>query len=254
MPPHSLVIDIKDTLCFFDEIPDWSKGHATAIVGVLGEDLSAAALKHCLEQNGAQHVQIRPGPVKNPGRKGPWLDRWVAADLPGDRKVLFQTEIKSWSAHAIGGKILRLDATNDDIANLQRKTWEEQWDSSKQTLKHQYVAKVLVRMSPPSDMKDWDPFPMIIYWTVVDPRVSSSAEKIGEGNHLFRIKKVTYEFPFRQPESWDCSHKFEELWVFSVSSYLRFLLGKGCREIKLPMPDAVGRLRSLGRLAKTVGD
>ena len=71
MPQTKLVINIEETLRFFNEIPDWSKGHATAIVAVLGENLAAATLKHCLERNGAKHVQIRPETVKTPGRGDP---------------------------------------------------------------------------------------------------------------------------------------------------------------------------------------
>ena len=252
MPQDSLVINIEDTLRFFDEIPDWSKGHVTAIVAVLGEDLSAAALQHCLEQNGAQHVQIRPESVKNPGRRGPWLDRWVEADLPCGGNVLFQTEIKSSSATAIGGKKLPLDASERDISDLQKWAWRGQWDSERQTLKHGGIAKVLVKMSPPDeDAKKRTLLPMLIFWQVVDPTVSADAEPIGEGSHLFRIKTLSYDFPFHPPASWDCSKKFQELWVFSVSSYLRFLLRGGCREVEFAMPDAVGRIRALDRLAKT---
>ncbi len=248
---NPVVINIEETLRFFDEIPDWSEKHATAIVAVLGEDLAAATLKHCLERNGAKHVQIRPETVKTPGRRGPWLDRWIEADLPDGRNVLFQTEVKSWSAHAIGGKVLKLDAPDTEIDNLKRQTWNGQWHSDKQTLKHSYTAKVLVRMTPPTDTENRTLLPMLIYWLVVDQRCTADAEVCAEDDHLFKIRKVAYDFPFRPPDSWDCSKPFEELWVFSVSSYLRFLRRKGCHELELPMPDAVGRLRALARLTKS---
>ena len=48
-----LLINIQETLRFFDEKPAWASGNATAIVAMLGEDFSAASLQHCLESNGA---------------------------------------------------------------------------------------------------------------------------------------------------------------------------------------------------------
>lgn len=108
MPQNQLMsINIKQTLEFFDEKPEWSHKHATAIVGVLGEDLAAAAFQHCLERNGGRNISIVDETVGTGGRKGPRLDRWIRADLPDNRRVLFQTEIKNWSAHAIGGKTLK---------------------------------------------------------------------------------------------------------------------------------------------------
>lgn len=253
MPSYSLTIDVKETLRFFDEAPDWSKGHATAIIGVLGEDLAAAALKHCLEKHGAQNVRIRPEPVKNPGLKGPWLDRWIEADLPCGTKVLFQTEIKSWSAQAKGGRKLPVSACVEEVKGLQRRTWDREWDSGKKTLKNHYVAKVLVRMSPPSGTKHVTQLPMIIFWQVVDPTISSDdAKSVDGGSHLFRIRNVTYQFPFDPPDSWNLSSQFGELWVFSVSGYLRFLLKCGCRELELPMPDAAARIQALGRLTQAI--
>ena len=83
-------------------------------MGMTGEDLSAAALEHCLEAGGASNVNLRTEIVGSGRRSGPRLDRWTEAALPGDRMVLFQTEIKSWSAHAFGGETLPLDAPSTE--------------------------------------------------------------------------------------------------------------------------------------------
>ena len=114
MAVNLLNVNVRETLAFFDEKPCWSERQATAIVGVLGEDLSAAVLQHCLEANEASNVYVRNETVGTGGRSGPRLDRWIEADLPGGKKVLFQTEIKSWSAHAIGGEVLRLSAPAEE--------------------------------------------------------------------------------------------------------------------------------------------
>ena len=102
MPGTStLRVNVRETLRFFDEKPPWSAQQATAVVAVLGEDLAAAALQHCLEANDASKVTIRTETVGTGGLKGPRLDRWIEADLSSGQRLLFQTEIKNWSAHAI---------------------------------------------------------------------------------------------------------------------------------------------------------
>ena len=246
----TLSVDVNETLRFFDEKPGWSVKHATAVVAVLGEDLAAAALKHCLERNKARNIKIRPEPVATGKKKGPWLDRWIEADLHYKPNVLFQTEIKSWSAHATDGKVLRLDACPEQVAELKRQTWNGQWNSRRRTLRHSATAKVLVRMKPPQCAEHRRLLPMLIYWKVVDPRLTSDIKVNAIGDYLFRIPNVTYDFPFPVPESWDCSQRFRELWVVSVSSYLRDLRANGTPDLKLAMPAAADRIQALNRLVK----
>ena len=136
LPSASMVrVDVQQVLRFFDEKPPCSRGHATAIVSVLGEDLAAASLRHCLLANGASGVNIRIETVGTGNRSGPRLDRWIEADLKGGRRILFQTEVKSWSAHAIGGKTLAINASAEETRDYRDAYWKGQWDSRRRTFK-----------------------------------------------------------------------------------------------------------------------
>ena len=96
MPTESsLKINVNKILSFFDEKPDWADRHSAGVVGMIFEDLAAATLEHCLHRNRVEHVAIRTESVTTGQKKGPRLDRWIAADLACGQKVLFQTEIKA---------------------------------------------------------------------------------------------------------------------------------------------------------------
>ena len=73
---------------FLDEKLPESVGHATSVVGVLGEDLGAATFKHCVETNGFGQVKVHDGPVKGVDLKGPWLDPHARGDMPANHELL----------------------------------------------------------------------------------------------------------------------------------------------------------------------
>ena len=248
MPVNLLKLHVRETLEFFDEKPSWSVKQATAIVGVLGEDLSAAVLRHCLlKANGVSGVHVRSEPVGPGGIKGPHLDRWIEADLADEGPVLFQTEIKSWSAHAIGGKILSLNAPCEEVQEYKRRHWENLWDAERKTLGRADVAKVLVHMKPPPGTEGRKILPLLIFWTAMNPGDKPDVTERVAGGHLFSISKPTCDFQFPVPPTWPDQRGFPELWVFSVSSYLRSIKDE---VMKLDMPNAAGRLRSLNRLVR----
>ena len=178
-------------------------------------------------------------------RQGPRLDRWIEADLKDGRRVLFQTEIKSWSAWAIGGKTLPINAPAKVLSNYKDTYWKGQWDSRRRTFKSPNVAKVLVPMKPPFDQDDREILPLIIYWAPAGPRRSGFKQNQSQGGHLFSISEPTCEFKFDVPRSWPEERGFEELWVFSVSSYLRSLR---TASVDLPMPNVAARFAILAHM------
>ncbi len=227
----TVTIDVREILRFFDEKPDWSIKQATSIVGVVGEDLNAACFQHYLRSIGAS-ANLMPHPVTTGKRKGPQLDRWIVVDWPEGHKTVFQTEIKNWSAHAIGGETLPIEATPERVADYKRRRWEMRWDSQQQTLKTALTAKVLVPMKLLGDLEEHaeDVRPLLIFWEALGP-----SDQVN--NHLFRVPSPGSDF--------------SELWVFSVSSYLRSI---SHTNIELEMMNASHRLQIIGRLfPKTLG-
>ena len=243
-------IGVKDLLCFFDEKPDGSEGHAT---GIVGEDLNTACFQHYLKSRGAR-VSVLKAPKSNkPHRvnrgngKGPWLDRWIEVDWPCGAKTVFQTEIKNWSAHAIGGKKLSVSASSEEITKYKQTRWEGHWVVQRHASREAITAKVLVRMKPPNGVDEEIIRPLLIFWEALGPQDQADS-------HLFRINAPTCDFPFELPGKWPDPHEspdlwmFSELWVFSVSSYLRSIQNTS---IELDMPNAAARLQILNRLFPT---
>ena len=234
-----VTVDVTETLRFFDEIPEWAVKQATAIVGLIGEDLNTACLQHYLESQGAA-VTVYPDSVTTGKSKGPRLDRWIGVDGAFGENVLFQTEIKNWSAHAISGRKLRIDAPSHEIREYKRRRWEGRWDARCRTLNRHSTAKVLISMNlpPHMNMKERTVKPLLVFWEPIGPYDS----------HLFKMD-VSYDFPFPRPSNWPADGAFTEfpsLWVFSVSSYLRSLPSES--KISLKMPTVIDRYDILGRL------
>ena len=230
-----LTASVEGLLRFFDEKPEWSEGHATGEVGVVGEDLSTACIMHYLKSRGAggavvmRHSSNQPYPVSTGRQKGPRLDRWIQVDWGNGSITVFQTEIKNWSAHSLSGKILSIGATPEEVALHKQERWDLRWDGSK--LRPAHAAKVLVRMKPPSGIDPKRVRPLLIFWEPIGPRSQSD-------DHLFHIAL---------PRAADGSDDFPELSVFSVSSYLRSFQGTQTH-IELHMPNTACRLSILSKL------
>ena len=186
-----VTINVKEILSFFDEKPVWSINHASGVAGVVGEDLNVSCFRRYIESNGAK-VTVRTDPVTTGRRKGPRLDRWIVVDWPDGRRTVFQTEIKNWSAHAIGVRTLPVPAKPEQLAAYKQRRWERQWDSQLQSLRHDYVAKVLVPMKPPPDLEGEDILPLLIFWEALGPRDQPDS-------HLFKMEGPTGDFPATWP-------------------------------------------------------
>ena len=240
-----LTLNVKDVLSFFDHISSTSNGHVSAVVGVVGEDLGISLLQRCLrDQRGIiSRVITKSGmpttPTNGTGR-GHRLDRWLLADASGDQKrTLYQVEVKNWSATAIGGKELRVDADESVVRSFRKERWLSHWDADQGCFRYEIVGKVLSRMKLPTQMDDEirqltlisPPFqqtevePLVCFWWATHHN--------GEDESLFR-------FPLADPVN-----GFTGFWVFSMSNYLRSLKQP---EITLEMPSAARRIDWLNKL------
>ena len=232
-----VTVRVEDLLRFFDEKPDWSLKRATSVVGIVGEDLNAASFQHYVESKGGSACVLRefdstrPLRVTTGKRKGYWLDRWVRVKWPDESGSgsVFQTEIKSWSSHAIQGRTLCVSATAEQLREYKVARWKQHWDEDRRCLRGTNTAKVLFRMQEPKEhgVHKSKVRPLLIFWEALAP-----AEEVDQ--HLFRVNVAS-----------DAPGYFKELWVFSVSSYLRSV-----REstLDLDMPEAASRLGVLDRL------
>ncbi len=233
-PAHSLVtVQVEDLLRFFDEKPDWSFKRATSVVGIAGEELNAASFQHYVKSQGGdacvlrEHNSTMPIPVTTGKMKGYRLDRWIEVVWPDNSVTVFQAEIKNWSAHAIGGRIIPVAATVEQLKESKVALWKRHWDTDGCCLRGGGTSKVLTRMKTPDGVDTCAVRPLLIFWEALAPE-----EDVDK--HLFTVKVAE-----------NAPGDFKELWVFSVSSYLRSVQAS---TLELDMPEAASRLGVLRRL------
>ena len=250
-----LKLNVRETLAFFDDPPQSAMGHATAVAGVLGEDLAASLFSHCIKTNKLGEAKVMQGEkVVRGGRKGPWLDRWIEVEWSTGGTTLFQTEIKNTSAHGTHGKPLALNASKAEIRKRRLERWGEIWDPVKRGLKWMGAAKVLVPMRPPEGRDANDVLPLLLLWNVVGPDRGARCVYLGKGGHLFKVENPRLLFEFEGSPGAQEARDFPWLFVFSMSRYLRSLLPEGYVELELAMPAAAERIETLVRLVgKTNG-
>ena len=235
-------------MAFFDVRSAASTGHVSPVVAVIGEDLGVALLQHYLrERCGVSSMVVYtngvPKTPTNGTGSGSRLDRWLLTQRSETRgRVLYQVEIKNWSATAIGGREVPLDAKEEFLREVRQERWLQQWDSEQECFRYSTVGKVLDRMLIPTLMDDElgkpisiDPpvrqeevEPMLCFWYVVHDR--------GENESLF-----SHPLP-------SAVNGFTQFSVFSMSNYLRSLKTS---EVELEMPSATRRIDWLSRLLKS---
>ena len=241
-----LALHVRETLKFFDDPPKSAMGHATAVVGVLGEDMAAGLFSHCVEANGGKAEVMQSVKVVRGGRKGPWLDRWIRVKWEKVEATLLQTEIKNGSSHGTHGKKLALGASKDEVRQRQLDRWGEIWDQCKWGLTWEQAAKVLVPMRRPKGCEDEKVLPLLILWDVVWPGSGGSYRDVVPGGHLFKVKSPKLLCNFEGSDKAEPPREFPWLLVFSMSSYLRSLPPE--EPVKLAMPATAERIEALLQL------
>ncbi len=216
-------IDINTLLTFFDEVPTESVEHATAICQVAGEDLGFGLLTHYFKSKGKQ-VRLVSRKCNHGTNAGHRLDGWLRVD--DAKSILYQVEVKNWSAHATDGKCLLVKARKADVSKHKIEAWEGEWSKSKGKFTKPQVQKVLERMKPPQDAPYDSIEPLVCYWNAMHPKGKLSP---------------FFQQPLRGKD-------FSVVNVFSMSSYLRILNKEGKRRLKLEMPDTVRRVDWLHRM------
>src|ERR1700749_945153 len=72
---------------------------------------------------------------RDPKRAKCYLDRWLLVERADRNNILFQVEVKNWSANSLGGKGLRRDASAGKTKSYRIKNFERLWDEEQRQLK-----------------------------------------------------------------------------------------------------------------------
>jgi len=217
---NMIQIDVVRTLEFYDEKIPSSQHHATSINAIAGEDMGAGLFLHYLKQKNIT-ATILPIICTQGTRSGVRLDRWILA-INNGKKIYYQTEIKNWSAHAFGGKQLKINATQKEISDHKIERWKHFWDGK--TFRDLKARKVLTPMKLPENNCSVEP--LICFWDAMHPS--------GKREPLFFV-------PLQ-------NQHFSRVWVFSMSAHLRNLLSSGIKQISLEMPDTEARIEWLNTI------
>jgi hypothetical protein len=220
-------INLVNLINFFDEITPHNKGHTNAIVSVLGEELGANLfLKYKDWYGGNSQTQILNEPCVPGTKEGNRLDCWIF-EKKDDAEILYQTEIKNWSAHSVDGKIYPIN--ENQITDYRRNRWERIYDNESKRFRTDNLNKVLLPMkSPRENVKEIKP--LLIVWDSMHPD--------GLNEPFF---KCPVESDF-----------FQEVYVFSMSTFIRIQIARGIKEIDLDLKKTLIRMQWLNKIYEII--
>jgi len=256
-----LTVDVRSLIEFFDVNTD-ARQDASSIKAILGEELAVACMMRYFQSKGQRAELLterlapsRRLPCTTGGRKGFQLDGWFVVEKDRVRDC-YQTEIKSWSFHGIGGRDQRLlieGEENSKTLAQKRYIFSRYYDARSQSLIHSGTKKVLLQMRQPQAPKKMpqypteSPKPLLCLWAPVC-RADSDRSEI-----FFRVPIASFE-PLKKENGAICAPGgFTEVNVFSVSNYLRAALNTsassgGPQTISLPLPRIAERIRLLSAI------
>jgi len=219
-------LNCRELVRFFDEDGE-ARVHSNAIKTLSGEELAFALMIDYFRRSNAEAEKL-PGSCTTGERKGPRLDGWLKV-VEKSQTALYQVEVKCWSFHGFNsGKPFPLQLDQDEKKKLRISKWNRYWDTdAKSIYAKSLLAKVLVPMkfrgTPEADIR-----PMACIWDAVHPQ--------GDDSPFFSV-------PLAEKE------KFEKLYVFSMSAYLRHVINTlGKNELELFLPVTEKRLEYLSRI------
>ena len=268
-------LDLEGLIKFFDTTPPGSHGHATSLVAAFGEDLALALLQeYCKrktrEKNNRRYdFNLLTRKCKNPGRSGRRLDAWVKIDVTDTKTqdktaYYFQTEIKNWSAHALGGKVLCVNAEKAERNPIRFKNFNSQFEVDN-NLTYQptnpAAGKALIDMTKgleESGMlleeKSSKVRPLICYWFPIYPRETpdeyKSADENFDSDEFFNLELVEGNLRIEKLKSIKATD-FEQLYVFSMSSFVRNLRDGRTNSIEVEMGAWDSRMKWISEILST---
>ena len=219
---HEVVIQMDKLLSFFDSEQSARK-HSSSIKGLVAEELLLALLINFYHRRG-EKAQVVSRQCTTGGRRGRQLDAWVRVGH-STGQMDYQVEVKSWSAHGVGGGSLYLPLMHEahELAAYKQKVWGKYWKDGK--FIDPGLNKVLDPMKPQEGAGHV--LPLACLWAPVHPD--------GLEDPLFSV----------DPED---PSPFDTVWVFSASSFLRKLCANGEKELVLDLPLFTERMGWIGEL------
>lgn len=214
-------VDLKAWVDAFDDRPAYMEGCANSINTIAGEELCIEAFCHFM-RSVDNAAEVLEGVVSQRGKAGKRLDAWIRITDKEDHSILYQAEVKNWSAHSLGSVWKR----NVDFELHKGDRWRGHWRPDTGLL-HSATQKVLTKMTYVGSPVEQRAL-LIFWWPVAED------DNCGE---FFKVKVPT-----------TTTSDFEELFVFSTSLYFRKLLRQGVSTIQLNLPGFHRRMSALERL------
>lgn len=231
-------LNIQSLLDLYDKRSDENKKITSAISGMLGEDLAAGLIKHYFVNSCNSIVRILDHKVTNRGN-GKRLDRWICATT-GNKKILYQVEIKMWNSNSFN-EVSGI-ADNIKIDKQPYKNLCKLWDDKKKVFKSENSKKVLTKMKKPENLKEpngpenikrYRQKALICYWMQITPSKNTDLSKF-KGFFNKRVKGK--------------GNDFKTLSFFSLSFYLRYLKSNGDDSVEIDLPNYKQRREKLNSI------
>ena len=210
-------IDREKLIRFFDENvgEDGRGSHVSAITSLWGEDLILGILQYYWKEKEKADSEILSYICNTGNKKGNRLDAWILKANSVKKQVLYQVEVKNWSAYSMGGKHMPISASDADLKNRSKKTWDYYFRTDEIPVKN--VSKVMGSMKNPPGHEEYPRIPLLCFWFLI----------ADENQAHFTVKH--------------CADG-TEVHVFSASSFLRSL---NVSHIDVSMPRVDRRLQLL---------
>jgi len=217
-------LKLRELLNFYDHKVPESKNHASAVTAVLGEDLAITLLIHYLRSEKIEVIALDESCTQKT-KSGHRLDKWLKVKSP-TICVMYQVEIKNWSAHSIGGATVNIGSNEEEMRKFRIQRWRHQFNEVQQIPSKKETLKVLTKMCIPTGYSEYEHEALLCFWEPLHPT--------GELNALFEVAVQ--------------SESFKKLTVFSISNYISLLLDKNIETLEVEMPIADARIDWLQKL------
>ena len=216
-------LNLRELLNFFDCKVSSSIGHASAINGVIGEDLGVALLHKYFSDQKLNAIALDE-PCTQKTRKGKRLDKWIVIE-DTDSKIIYQVEIKNWNAHSLNSETVLDHSDEKYMREYRLRRWTKQFDSELKIPSQNPCQKVLLPMQVPTAYKNYEHRTLLCFWDALHDE--------GKSDAMFEVSVN--------------SDHFENLTVFSMSNYVSELL-KQSDVLEVGLADAEARIDWLNKL------